>query len=284
MNGPRFVLFRVFRHSICFFMAATFILPKAALSQPGPGGMLFGPGPKTIGIQYDYFDISGAHQITLQISRGPDMGIMRMSMLTLAGGVRFGYRDSTEFRWRAGLLDADMIRKFLSFGGTLLDYNKTGMLETDFTYINLRLGPVLRLGNPRFAAIARVVGSVGGSAIVLGETNYPGAELDEDKELSGGEAGYRSILSLLFMGRFTVSAEYGERIIGSKPEPHFKTFGVGAQLRLGEERFGGKNLFLRFERQEFSLSENSFKQVGNQIKVGLQILPSPRGGRGFPEE
>lgn len=31
------------------------------------------------------------------------MGIMRMSMLTVAGGVRFGYRDSTEFRWRAGL-------------------------------------------------------------------------------------------------------------------------------------------------------------------------------------
>ena len=212
------------------------------------------------------------------------MGIMRMSTMNLAAGLRFGAGDSTEVRWRAGLLDADMIRKFLSFGVTLLDYNMGGMLERDFVYFNLRFGPALRLGNPKFTAIARVAGAIGRSAVVLGETNYPGTGLDEDKELSGFEAGYKSMLSLSLMRRLILSADYGERILDTVPEPNFKTLGVEAQVRLGGERIGGKNLFLRFERQELSLSENGFEQVGNLITLRLQILPGLPDRPDFPEE
>ncbi len=247
--------------------------------------MLLGRGPQTIGIQYDYFEISETHQVSLQISRGMDTGFMRMSMMTLMGGIRFGIGDSTEFRWRAGLLDTDMIRKFFSVGWTIVDYNKAGILERDFTYVNLRLGPALRLGSPRLSTIAQVAGSIGGSEIILGETNYSGSGLDKDKKLSGFEAGYKSMLSLI-MRRFTVSVDYGERIIGDTPEPHFKTLGVGAQVRFGGERIGGGTiLFLRFERQHFSLPKNGFEQAGSRIALGLRILPSPpERPDDFPED
>jgi hypothetical protein len=280
------ISFRVLKYFFCFFTSAILFLPKDGLTQRGlGGGMLLGRGPQTIGLQYDYFEISETHQISLQISRGMDMGFMRMSMMALMGGIRFGAGDSTEFRWRVGLFDTDMIRKFFSVGWTIVDYNKAGMLERDFTYVNLRLGPALRLGNPRFSAIAQVAGSIGGSEIILGETNYPGSGLDKDKKLSGFEAGYKSMLSLV-MRRFTVSADYGERIIGDTPEPHFKTLGVGAQVRFGGERIGGGViLFLRFERQEFLLSENGFAQTGKRISLGLRILPTPpERPDDFPEE
>lgn len=125
----------------------------------GFGGMPgFGRGPMTLGIQYDYVDPSASHQILGTFSQPIPFGFRcgasgapsfsRMSFLNLAGGVRFGgEQDSSEFRWRAGLLDGDINRKLILIGGTILDYDKTGLLEKDFRWFNLRLGLSPTLGS-----------------------------------------------------------------------------------------------------------------------------------------
>ena len=251
----------------------------------GPG---LGRGPMNLGIQYDYVDPSASHQILGTFSQPMPLGFRRggrgapspggqMSFLNLAGGIRFGSeKDSTEFRWRAGLLDGDINRGLFLIGGSILDYDKTGLLEKDFRWFNLRLGLSPTLGSRKFSITPRVIGILGAGSWELGQANYKEFGLAADSSLSGVEAGYRLGLSLRLLRRLSVSAEYSERILVDGPEPHFKTWSGEARVMPGSIGNAMVAVFVRYSQEKVELRDFPLKRENQNIRAGVRFTLIPR--------
>jgi hypothetical protein len=256
----------------------------------GPG---FGSGPMTLGIQYDYFDPSAFHQILGTFSQTMPLGfrrgeagvpsLNRMSFLNLAGGVRFGgERDSTEFRWHAGLLEGDINHGFLLIGATILDYDKSGILEKDFRWFNLRLGLSKGVGSRKILVIPEILASVGAGSWELGKANYQYLGSIVDSFLSGVEAGYRAGLSLALARKLTLYAGYSERVLVDNLEPHFKTWNAEARVLFGKIEGAVIDLFARYSEEKTELRDTGILQENKNIKAGFRITLIPKRPRENP--
>lgn len=280
------------KNSMTAFLVCIFLLPGAMnalyAQRGGFGGVPgLGRGPMALGIQYDYIDPSGSHQILGTFSQPMPLGFRRgssgtpsfsrMSFLNLAGGIRFGgEQDSTEFRWRAGLLDGNINRRLILIGGTLLDYDKTGLLEKDFRWFNLRLGISPALGSRKFSITPRVVGMVGAGSWELGQANYNEFGLAADSSLSGVEAGYRLGLSLWLLRRLSISADYSERILVDGPEPHFKTWSGEARVMPGSIGNAIVAVYVRYSQETAELRDFSPARENQNISAGVRFTLIPR--------
>ena len=96
----------------------------------------------------------------------------RVETMMLSIGFRANHTGSPDLRWRAGLLNLDIIRSPVSVGITLADYNKSGTKDIDARWIDLRIGPSLYLGNTRNGFIVRATGNAGANSLLLGEPFY----------------------------------------------------------------------------------------------------------------
>ncbi len=166
--------------------------------------------------QFTYSRIASAQQID---PNAKGTGITRTAILS--AGVRSADLEKFDFRWRVGVIDMDLIRTPLSMGLTLLDYDKSGFLDLDVRWVNLRLGPSIYLGNDRSFFALRAVGTGGLTTIRPGDFAYDGlGPLDvlKDKKRSY-EIGYLGEMRVLIAGILSLEAvfQYRNQLGGLRP-------------------------------------------------------------------
>ena len=161
-------------------------------------------------------------------------GIGLVRTVFLAAGARTQDLSTFDFRWRAGLIDMDFIRTPLSMGLTLIDYNKSGLLELDVRWINIRLGPSIHLGSPTTYFTLKAVGTGGVTTLKMGSFAYAG--LEADAELAARkrsyEIGYIGEAVVMIADRVSLSGlfEYRHLLGGLRPERYQLTGQLGVRI------------------------------------------------------
>ena len=263
------------------FIIALSVIASAVCAQPR---LPFGRGPVRLGIQYNNFDPATLHQVTATLSQTGGTGIRRnitshiqISSLNLAGGIRFDSQfNSAEFRWRAGLLDLNINRKLLLFGGTLLDYDKSQRLDKDFRWFNIRLGLRPTLGRRSISISPYLIGTVGAGSWRLGQTNYPKLDMVADSSYSGVEGGYRCGLSVRFTRKLTISAEFAGRILVDGQEPRFHTISTEVGYILGTINKNIVGLFIKYFDEKTNIRDSDIKQENRMITAGIYLTIIPK--------
>ena len=131
----------------------------------------------------------------------------------LSAGLRTIDFDDVEFRWRAGLLNMDLIRLPISMGATLLDYNQSEHLDLDVKWVNLRLGPSVYIGNPRNYFTLRAVGQAGITTFRFGTFAYEGLASNQDLNFRkrSYEVGYIGEMKVFLFNTLQLSAALHHR-------------------------------------------------------------------------
>ena len=131
----------------------------------------------------------------------------------LSAGVRTKDFDDVEFRWRAGLLNMDLIRLPISMGITLVDYNQSGYLDMDVKWVNLRLGPSVYVGSKRNYFTLRAVGQAGITTFRFGTFAYDGLASNQDLNFRkrSYEVGYTGEMKFFLFNTLQLSAALHHR-------------------------------------------------------------------------
>ena len=155
--------------------------------------------------QFTYSRIASALQIDPD-SKGT--GLARTAILS--AGARSSDLEMFDFRWRVGIIDMDLIRTPLSMGLTLVDYDKSGFLELDVKWVNLRLGPSIYIGNERSHFALRAVGVGGLTTTKMGTFAYTGLGLAEEVNTRkrSYEIGYLGEMRILIANVVSVETSY----------------------------------------------------------------------------
>ncbi len=166
--------------------------------------------------QFMYSRIASATQIHPD-SKGT--GLARTAILS--AGVRSADLESFDFRWRVGVINMDLIRTPLSMGLTLLDYDKSGFIDLDVKWVNLRLGPSIHIGNERSFFTLRAIGIGGLTTMRLGDFAYRGLGTAEDVDIKkrNYEVGYMGEMRVLLANLFSLetSFQYRNQLGGLRP-------------------------------------------------------------------
>ncbi len=262
-------------------ITALSVLTSAVCAQPR---LPFGRGPVTLGIQYSNFNPAILHQITVSLSQTGGLGFrqnatsrIQISSLNLAGGVRFDDQfNSTEFRWRAGLLNLNINRKLFLFGGTLLDYDKSKQLDKDFRWFNISLGLCPILSKRLISISPYLIGTVGAGSWKLGQTNYPKLNVVADSSYSGTEGGYRAGLTIRFTRKLTISTEFTGRIFVDGQEPRFQTISTEVGYMLGTINKNIIGLLVIYYDEKTNIRDSDIKQENRMITAGIYITIIPK--------
>jgi hypothetical protein len=272
----------------CFFLMFA-IQSSDVQAQPGfgrgGGGLFMGP----LGIQYDYFDSSGISQLMLTLSHHIPIGrgaprdstrmsqVIRVSFLDAGIGVRFGgVLDSSEFRWRVKVLEADFTKWLFSFGATIADLDQSGLKEKENRWVNIRLGLQPRIRLWKLIASPFVLGFAGLGEWRLGNIHYAALGDIADSTFSGPESGYRAGVSVILFPLFRLTADYGMRTISYGPDPQFTTWSVEIHLLPGRGFLRRFSPFVRFEIEKAKLKDSGENGENRHIQVGI-MLPMRRG-------
>lgn len=166
--------------------------------------------------QFMYSRIASAMQIDPD-SKGT--GLARTAILS--AGVRSADLESFDFRWRVGVINMDLIRTPLSMGLTLLDYDKSGFIDLDVKWVNLRLGPSIHIGNERSFFALRAIGIGGLTTMRLGDFAYRGLGTAEDVDIKkrNYEVGYMGEMRVLMGNLVSIEAsfKYRNQLGGLRP-------------------------------------------------------------------
>jgi len=189
---------------------------------------------------YDYTQDSYAAQVMYARIATPEQidpnfkGVGTVYTIFLKAGVRTPDLTRFDFRWRAGLIDMDLIRTPLSMGISLIDYNESGLLETDVRWINLRLGPSFFLGNQRTHVAVRTVGLGGITTLKMGTFSYSGLGSAEDlrSRKRSYEIGYLGEARILLADLVSVSGLFQFRNVldGLRPKFYQVTGKLGVKV------------------------------------------------------
>ncbi len=260
------------------------MLAESGFAQRGFGRGGFGGQPSTLGIHYTYVDPSGIQQVNGEFMQLRDLArvpgaspLSYVSTAMLAAGARFGGTlDSAEFRWRAGLMDANLNRRLMVIGLTLLDFDRSGPLFEDFRWIQGRLGLGKTLRHRKLAISGQIYGVVGRTRIEMGREYYQEFGRVVDSTLSGLETGFSVGVGLRYGRKLVLKGSYFDRVIVKSPEPHFTGFTAEANYYPGSVAGNLVRLFVlwRFEETEINASdiviENTF------ISAGVRVTLRPR--------
>lgn len=192
-------------------------------------------------------------------------GLARTAIL--AAGARSADLKSYDFRWRVGVIDMDLVRTPLSMGLTLIDYDKSGFLDLDVRWVNLRLGPSIYIGNERSFFALRAVGVGGLTTIRMGDFAYDGlgavSELNTKKR--SYEVGYLGEVRVLLGNLVSLQStfQYRNQLGGLRPNIY--------QLRgfLGFRFTEGFSLMGTFLAEEASVGSSTVRRKGIGLYIGL---------------
>jgi hypothetical protein len=253
----------------------------AQQGQTGPYGVLQDVSAGNWELGYLFAPDPLVHQLTIERARvfspGQMMGrVSPESHVTfghLGAGVRFGPEEDPAFRWRAGVLDADLYGRVLAFGLTAVDYNRAGALETDARWAEVRSGVNLRMEGDGFVFEPRLIGHVGVSSIRPGEVIYGGLMRDADEMSTGVEAGYRASAAVS-AANARLETGYGYRALLTGDELRLTTIATELDMRLAT----GLRGFVRYEREFASTNDfsDSFDLFQTGVRVDIPTAPRQR--------
>lgn len=239
-----------------------------AYGQFGIGRGRAGSFPANYGLQYQYFDPSEVQQILINFDRGvsggPAAQRRRFSVSTLAisAGLRINTpNDSSNFRWRIKVADAQFSRRLITLGLTLFDLDHAGVAEASYYFIQGRVGLRRAFGNRKLTLVPQASGFVGNRAMEFGNQNYPLPKVQADTTYRGVEVGFYGGLYVAIGRRLSVNGRYRESVLIDMNEPQLKSIRADLQIALG--RISGNPLFLLLGYQRETLNFNSgFGEAG----------------------
>ena len=159
-------------------------------------------------------------------------GVVQTVFLSI--GTRTKDFSDLDFRWRAGLLNMDMVRLPLSMGVTLLDFNQVEQIDLDIQWFNLRLGPSIYLGNPRTYLTMKAVGTLGLTTARLGRFSFEGLASLEDLSFRkrSYEVGYIGEIQLFLSNLVFTEASFQHRHLlgGIRPKLYTITGVIGVRI------------------------------------------------------
>jgi hypothetical protein len=254
-------------------------------AQPGfGGGRGLLRGPLQLGLQYDNFNPAEVHQITGNLAfkrllgMRPDARINgHISNFNLAVGIQFFSKDSTNWRWRAGLLDANIISKNYLFKLRLIDFDQRGLVKELVQWFNAGFGLGRTIGNRKISLRPQLTGALGYSRIKLGLTNYPNFFEITDSTISGLDAGYQAIISVDLFSRINFSVDFSKRIVLDDIEPHIENWGINTSIRVGKRPITPLLLYFRYEKENIKIATTLLEQNNHRFLTGISytIIPSP---------
>ncbi len=213
-----------------------------------------------------YLPVSGSYHAELGYIRlaSPDEldpgagGTGRVETLLLSAGVRTTDLTTFDFRWRAGLIDMDLVRTPLSIGLTLFDFNRAGWMDTDFRWVNLRLGPSLLIQTPRFFFSLRAIGSAGLTTVKLGSFLYEGLGPEILERRRSYELGYAGDLHVMLLSRLSMQALFAYRTMlgGGRPQFYRLTGALGVRFA------SAATVHLIYTVEDASIGFNNLQQDG----------------------
>lgn len=150
-------------------------------------------------------------------------GMGDIKTIFLAAGARSKDLQTPDFRWRAGLIAMDLIRTPISMGLSVIDYDQSGLPDTDVKWLNLRIGPSLFLGNERTHFALRAVGTGGITTLKLGTFSYTrlGFEEEVNTRKRSYEVGYQGEVRILLKNFISIIAHYQHRNLLGGLRPTF---------------------------------------------------------------
>ena len=152
----------------------------------------------------------------------------------LRAGVRTQNFETFDFRWRAGLLNMDFIRTPFATGVTLLDFNYSGLREVDVTWVNLRFGPSLYLGNPNNYVTIRAVGMGGINTVEMGSFSFEGLAARDELRLRkrSYEVGYLGEIQVFLARAIQLTGEFKYRHLlgGIRPQLYSLSGSLGVKV------------------------------------------------------
>lgn len=179
--------------------------------------------------QFNYSKVASSSQVAPEMN---STGSVYTTFLSV--GMRTKDFEDIDFRWRAGLLNMDLVRIPLSMGVSLVDYNKSGYLDLDVTWVNLRLGPSLYLGNPDNYISLRAVGTAGISTLRFGSFSYAGLSSNQGLELKkrAYEVGYLGEMDVFLFDTLSLNASFKYRHLlgGIRPEIYHLNGSIGFRV------------------------------------------------------
>lgn len=151
-------------------------------------------------------------------------GMGDIKTIFFAAGARSKDLQTPDFRWRAGLIAMDLIRTPISMGLSVIDYDQSGLLDTDVKWINLRIGPSLFLGNERTHFAIRAIGTGGITTLKLGSFSYSrlGFEEEINTRKRSYEVGYQGEVRILLKNFVSIIAHYQHRNLLGGIRPTFQ--------------------------------------------------------------
>lgn len=192
-------------------------------------------------------------------------GLARTAILS--AGVRSSDFSTFDFRWRVGVIDMDLIRTPLSMGLTLIDYDKSGFLDLDVKWVNLRLGPSVYLGSDRSFVAIRAVGTGGLTTIRPGAFAYSGLRSLEEisTKRRSYEAGYLGEIRILLANVVSLEAlyQYRNQLGGIRPNI------VQARGMLGFRITPTFSVLGTFLIEETSAGSSTIRRQGVGLYIGL---------------
>ncbi|MDZ4698621.1 MAG: hypothetical protein SH809_02850 [Rhodothermales bacterium] len=182
----------------------------------------------------------------------------RVETLLLAAGVRSVDLKTFDFRWRAGLIEMDLVRTPLSIGLTLFDFNRTGWMDTDFRWVNLRLGPSLLIRSSRFFFSLRAIGSAGLTTVKIGSFLYDGLGPEILARRRSYELGYAGDLHVMLWERISIQALFSYRTMlgGGRPQFYRLSGAVGGRLT------PTVSIHLMYTVEDANIGTNNLQQDG----------------------
>jgi hypothetical protein len=254
------------------------------------GSLASSGAPISLGIQYDYYDPAILHQITARfgMTRYSDFvpegsPFAQSTSLGLAGGIRFGPGNETDFRWRISLLNGNVpYKKLFIFGISLLDINKTGLLEEDYLLAEGRAGFAPVLGGKTLSFCPRLAGTIGGGSLILGEDNYADIAIADTLNtlvrLSGLQLGFKAGFAVRIKQNFLLMADYSDRTLFDGTEPRFRS--LSGELRwLAGNRRKAFRFFVRYQHENASLNKLPLEHDNNSITGGVTYSFQPQSKR-----
>ena len=192
-------------------------------------------------------------------------GLARTAILS--AGVRSPDLNTFDFRWRVGVIDMDLIRTPLSMGITLIDYDKSGFLEVDVRWVNLRLGPSIHIGNERSFFALRAVGTGGLTTIKMGDFAYAGLSTEEAlaNRKRSYEIGYLGEMRVLLANVVSLQAifQYRNQLGGLRPNIYHLKGYLGFRLSRTLSLMG------TFLAEETTASSSTVRRHGAGFVISL---------------
>ncbi|MBC8044130.1 MAG: hypothetical protein IAF08_11890 [Rhizobacter sp.] len=234
--------------------------------------------PMLIGFRYDNSNQKNGNQMLLEFAFLPNVSetsVLRESqikLLPLALGGRF-LTEGINFRFRAALLEGDIYRDPLSFGLTLIDYDRSSVPDLYARWLNLRAGLGTTAGDDNFAVLPRVIANAGLSSLQLGELRFAELLPNAAETQFGFDAGGLAVVSLRFSNRAAFSIEAGYQSLFASSQVSRVLLGVQGSVSFVNP-FGGVELYFRYDEQWTRIESVETKPSNriSRVEAGLQFI------------